>query len=120
VRRLQDDGCRDVSPIRKWTAISQLISFRCRINVVEHPEIAEKHNAPWTPTILFHDASKKEHRRTEGYMDPRRMLEEMALARMKAAIDRSDFDTAKTLAPEVIRFTNGERRASPRRSIGWQ
>ncbi|HEY3322731.1 MAG TPA: hypothetical protein VGP72_19905 [Planctomycetota bacterium] len=84
-----------------------------QINVVEHPDIAEKHNAPWTPTILIHDADKKEHRRTEGYLDPRRMIEELSLARMKAAVDRSDFVTAKALAPEVLRTTSGDQAREP-------
>jgi len=54
------------------------------------------------------DADGKEHRRSQGYLDPKRFLAEMSLARLQAAIDRQEFQQARQLSEETRRLTTGD------------
>lgn len=82
-------------------------------NVVEQPESMEKFHARWTPTLIFEDSHGDEIRRSEGYLDPQRMLGELALARVKAAVEAGDFQKAKDLAPTAISTTEGDATRAP-------
>ena len=79
-----------------------------QFNVVEQPDVMERFHTPWTPTLIVMDGDGKEHRRSQGYLDPPRFLAEMALARLQAAIDRQQFDDADRLADEAKRLTAGD------------
>lgn len=84
-----------------------------QFNVVEQPDVMELFNTPWTPTIIVLDADGKEHRRSQGYLDPRRMLGELSLARLKAAIDRQDFAGARQVSEDARRLTAGDPEREP-------
>lgn len=79
-----------------------------QFNVVEQPDVMSRFNTPWTPTLLVIDADGKEHRRSQGYLDPQRFLGEMALATLLAAIDRQDFDRAQAVSPSVMEQVKGD------------
>jgi hypothetical protein len=84
-----------------------------QFNVVEQPDVMRRFNTPWTPTLIVLDAEGKEHRRSQGYLDPKRFLAEMAMARLQAAIDRQDFPLAHSLAQEAQRLTAGDPEREP-------
>lgn len=84
-----------------------------QFNVVEQPDVMELFNTPWTPTLIVLDADGKEHRRSQGYLDPKRFLAEMALARLQAAIDRQDFQQASSMLDEARRLTAGDAEREP-------
>jgi len=82
-------------------------------NVVEQPDAMRWFNSAWTPTILIQDADGREHRRTHGYLDPRRMVAELALGRLQAAIDRQDFQQATALSEEALSRCHGDPEREP-------
>jgi len=84
-----------------------------QFNVVEQPEVMEQFNSPWTPTLIVQDAEGREHRRSQGYLDPARFLAEMALARLKDAIDRQDFAAARERSTEAQALTRGDPEREP-------
>lgn len=84
-----------------------------QFNVSEQPDVMELFNTPWTPTLIILDGDGKEHRRSQGYLDPKRFLAEMALARLQAAIDRQEFDLAHRLSEETLRLTRGDAEREP-------
>jgi len=84
-----------------------------QFNVVEQPDVMRRFNTPWTPTLIILDSDGKEHRRSQGYLDPQRFLAEMALARLQAAIDRQDFQLAHSLADEARSRTRGDAEREP-------
>jgi hypothetical protein len=84
-----------------------------QFNVVEQTEVMELFNTPWTPTLIVLDADGKEHRRSQGYLDARRFLAEMSLARLQAAIDRQDFAQASSLTDDVKKMTAGDAEREP-------
>src|SRR6266851_3790608 len=84
-----------------------------QFNVVEQPEAMEQFNSTWTPTLIVQDAEGREHRRSQGYLDPQRFLGEMALAWLKDAIDRGDFVAARDRATEVLERTKGDPEREP-------
>src|SRR5437763_16778929 len=84
-----------------------------QFNVVEQPEVMDQFNTPWTPTLIVQDAEGREHRRSQGYLDPARFLGEMALARLQAAIDQRDFEAAHTLSSDALRLTAGDLTREP-------
>src|SRR5436190_20877349 len=84
-----------------------------QFNVAEQPEAMERFNSTWTPTLIVQDAEGREHRRSQGYLDPARFLGEMALARLQAAIDRRDFEAARTRSSEALRLTAGDPTREP-------
>jgi hypothetical protein len=84
-----------------------------QFNVVEQPEVMDQFNTPWTPTLIVQDAEGREHRRSQGYLDPARFLGEMALARLQAAIDQRDFEAARARSAEAQRLTAGDPTREP-------
>jgi hypothetical protein len=79
-----------------------------RFNVVAKPEVMDRFNASWTPTIIVEDARGREHRRSVGYLDPKRFLGELARAWLKDAVDRRDFAAAEERLPETEAYTQGD------------
>jgi hypothetical protein len=84
-----------------------------QFNVVEQPDVMHQFNTPWTPTIIVQDAEGNEHRRSSGYLDPKRFLGETSLAWLKDAIDRRDFNEARRRAPEAMERTKGDPTREP-------
>src|SRR5881398_1879284 len=84
-----------------------------QFNVVKQPEVMDQFNTPWTPTLIVQDAEGREHRRTQGYLDPTRFLGEMSLALLKDAIDRRDFNTALARSRETLEVTKGDPYREP-------
>jgi uncharacterized protein YyaL (SSP411 family) len=89
-----------------------------QFNVAEQPEVMAQFNTPWTPTLIIQDADGIEHRRAQGYHDAQRLLAEMALSRLKDAIDRRDFPTAQERAPEALERAKGDLQREPE-AIYW-
>src|SRR5262245_19700607 len=79
-----------------------------QFNVVEQPEVMQRFNTPWTPTVIVQDADGREHRRSQGYLDAQRFLAEVALARLQAAVDRQDFERAERIAADVQKLAKGD------------
>jgi len=73
-----------------------------QFNVAEQPEAMTQFNASWTPTLIVLDADGREHRRSQGYLNAKRFLAEMALARVKDAIDRQEFAAAEERAKLIL------------------
>lgn len=84
-----------------------------QFNVVEQPDVMQRFNTPWTPTLIVMDAEGREHRRSQGYLDAKRFLAEASLAVLKDAIDRQDYPTAQERAPEALRLTAGDAEREP-------
>jgi hypothetical protein len=84
-----------------------------QINVKDDPSALEQFNASWTPTIMVMDAQENEHRRSEGYFDPKRFLEELSLAEVKAALNQQDFSEAKTRGRDALAKTSGDPAHEP-------
>jgi hypothetical protein len=89
-----------------------------KFDVVEQPEVMDRFNAPWTPTIIVQDTDGREHRRSEGYLDPQRFRAEMALGWLKAAVNRRDFETARNRVREVMALVSGDPMREPE-AIYW-
>jgi hypothetical protein len=84
-----------------------------QFDVMAQPEKMEELNSMWTPTIIVQDGEGKEHRRTQGYLDPQRFLGELALAQLKSAIDNGDFQAARQLSEEALQMTLGDSDREP-------
>ncbi len=84
-----------------------------RFNVLEQPEIAEQFDSGWTPTLIVQDTEGRDHRRSQGYLDPHRFLGEMALARLGQAIDRRDFETARDRLDEARALSKDDPAREP-------
>lgn len=84
-----------------------------QFNVLEQPEVMDQFHSTWTPTLIVQDAEGTEHRRSQGYLDPQRFLGEMALARVKDAIDRRDFQAAQERAKDALERTKGDPNREP-------
>ena len=89
-----------------------------KFNVVEQPEMMDRFNTPWTPTLIVEDVEGRQHRRSQGYLDARRFLAEMALARLLAAVNRRDFQTARDRSGEALDRTRGDAWREPE-AIYW-
>jgi thioredoxin-related protein len=79
-----------------------------RFNVLERPETEDRFNSGWTPTVIVEDAEGREHRRSQGYLDPRRFVGELALSRLKDAIDRRDFGSAFERSGNALKQTEDD------------
>src|SRR3712207_8681222 len=79
-----------------------------QFNVMEQPEVMEQLNSTWTPTVIVEDAEGREHRRSQGYLDPRRFVGELALSRLKDAIDRRDFGSAFERSRNALKQTEDD------------
>ena len=102
--------------------VEQLINehfIPVQFNVAEQPEAMDRFNTPWTPTLIVLDAEGKEHRRSQGYLDPKRFLAEMALAWLKDAIDRRDYAAAYDRAGEAVELAKGDPEREPE-ALYWQ
>src|SRR5438876_5584465 len=84
-----------------------------QFNVAEQPEAMERFNSTWTPTLIVQDAEGREHRRSQGYLDPQRFLAEMALGRLMDAIDRQDFQEAQARSQDALDRTRGDSAREP-------
>src|SRR5438876_8935677 len=84
-----------------------------QFNVIEQPDVMQQFNASWTPTLIIQDADGREHRRSQGYLDPQRFLAEMSLAWLKDAIDRQEFTAARDRATEALERTKGDAERHP-------
>lgn len=84
-----------------------------KFDVVEHPEAMLRFNTPWTPTLLVQDPEGREHRRSQGFLDARRFLAEMGLARLVSAINLQFFGRAHTLAREARILADGDPQREP-------
>ncbi len=84
-----------------------------QFNVVEQPAVMDQFNTPWTPTLIVQDAEGREHRRSQGYLDPKRFLAEMSLAVLKDAIDRRAFAAAKARSAEAMERSQGDPEREP-------
>ncbi len=117
LRRLQDDG-RDHLPRRRRAGVPRRA---LRSGPVQHDraaEVEESFNSGWTPTIIVEDAECREHRRSQGYLDPKRFVGEMSLARVKDALDRHDYEAAIGLSKEALERTEGDPAREPGPSTG--
>lgn len=84
-----------------------------QFNVVEQPDVMDRFNTPWTPTLIIQDAEGREYRRSQGYLDAARFIAEVALARLVSAIDRRDYQEAVARIDEVIDRTQGDPAREP-------
>jgi len=84
-----------------------------QFNVVEQPEVIDRFNSAWTPTLIVQDADGREYRRSLGYLDPARFLGEMALARLMESVHRRDFKAASVRGKEALERTKGDAAREP-------
>lgn len=84
-----------------------------QFNVVEQPEVMERFNSAWTPSIIVQDVEGREYRRSLGYLDPRRFLGEMALARLMWAVHRQRWPDAANRAAEAAEIARGDQHREP-------
>ena len=84
-----------------------------RFNTIEWPELKLSSTSGWTLTIIVEDAEGREHRRSQGYLDPKRFIGEMGLARVKDAVDRHDYKAAIGLSKEALERTEGDLAREP-------
>jgi hypothetical protein len=82
-------------------------------NVVEHTGAADQFNSAWTPTIIVQDPEGREYRRSLGYLDPRRFLGEVALARLHRSIHRQDLRDATERVRDALEHTRGDAAREP-------
>lgn len=84
-----------------------------QFNVVEQPEVIDRFNSAWTPTLIVQDADGREYRRSLGYLDPARFLGEMALARLLQSVHRRDLPAANERGKEALERTKGDPAREP-------
>jgi uncharacterized protein YyaL (SSP411 family) len=84
-----------------------------QFNVVEQPDVMDQFNSAWTPTVIVRDPDGREYRRSLGYLDPKRFLGEMALARLGESLHRRDFKTAADRVAEALELTKEDRAREP-------
>ena len=89
-----------------------------RFNTIERPKDEESFNSGWTPTTIVEDAEGREHRRSQGCLDPKRFIGEMALARVKDAMNRHDYEAAIGRSKEALERTEGDPAREPE-SLYW-
>lgn len=79
-----------------------------QLNVVDDPGAMDQFHAVWTPTIILRDDGGHEFRRSEGYLDPKTMIAELALARLQSALHQKRYDEAEPLAEEAVLSAAGD------------
>ena len=79
-----------------------------QFNVVDDPEVMDRFNSSWTPTLIVEDGEGREYRRSLGYLDPHRFVGEMALARLAQSIHRRDYKAAHERGLEAAHRTKGD------------
>jgi hypothetical protein len=90
-----------------------------RFNTIEESEVEAGFDSGWTPTLIVEDPEGREHRRSQGYLDVRRFVGELSLARLKDTIDRHDYETASELAEEALERTAGDPEREPE-ALYWK
>lgn len=73
-----------------------------RIKVREKPELMERFNAQWTPTILLLGPDGKEHHRIEGFLPTDDFLAQLLLGLGHVARARQRWDEAIPRYEEVL------------------
>src|SRR3712207_8468941 len=73
-----------------------------QFNVVEQPEVMDQFNTPWTPTLIVQDAEGREHRRSQGNLDPARSLGEMSLAWLRSEEHTSELQSRQYLVCRLL------------------
>lgn len=68
-----------------------------KIKVKERPELCEKYDVHWTPTVLFLNPEGKVIERVDGYLPPEDFFPQMQLALAKVELGRNNFMKAKDL-----------------------
>ena len=64
-----------------------------RFNTLEEPQVPADFDSGWTPTLIIEDPEGREHRRSKGYLDVRRLVEALywkAEATFEISGDRED------------------------------
>ncbi|MBW3621821.1 MAG: hypothetical protein KY468_00245 [Armatimonadetes bacterium] len=89
-----------------------------QFNVADQPEVMDQFHTPWTPTLIVESPDGTEHRRTQGYLDPERFIGEMALARLKKAINERNYEEAHGLINETLEAVKGDPTREPE-AIYW-
>lgn len=84
-----------------------------QFNVVEQPEVIDRFNSAWTPTLIVRDVEGREYRRSLGYLDPARFLGEMSLAQLMEKVHRQDFKAAHEQGMEALERTKGDPAREP-------
>ena len=84
-----------------------------QFNVVEQPEVIDRFNSAWTPTLIVQDPEGREYRRSLGYLDPQCFLGEMALARLLESVHRRDHKAANERGKEALERTKGDPAREP-------
>ena|SRR5438105_2371614 len=84
-----------------------------QFNVEDDPGAMDRFNAVWTPALIVQDVDGREHRRSFGYLDPKRFLAEMSLARVQAALDRHEYEQALKLAEDAQQKCAGDSQHEP-------
>jgi len=79
-----------------------------RMNVRDDVSLFERYNFFWTPTFIIQDSEAHESRRIEGFLPPGSFVAELALARLKDALNRHRFEQAVELASDVRRNLEGD------------
>jgi hypothetical protein len=79
-----------------------------QFNVVDQPEVMDRFNTPWTPTLIVLDSEGRQHRRAQGYHDPKRLVAELALGWLVAAINQRDFPEAHRRSQEALSCTEDD------------
>jgi hypothetical protein len=82
-------------------------------NVVERVAAADQFNAAWTPMIIVQDEEGREYRRRFGYLDPRRFLGELSLARLHRSVHRRDLRDATERVRDALEHTKGDAAREP-------
>jgi tetratricopeptide (TPR) repeat protein len=70
--------------------------------IADRPDMAERFNAHWTPTIIILDGDGKEHHRSVGYLPPNDYLAMAALALGKMNFNRQRYDEAARWFDTVV------------------
>lgn len=73
-----------------------------RIQVRENPQIMERFNVQWTPTIVLLGPDGKEHHRIEGFLDTEDFLAQLTLGLAKISFARQEWDRAAERYGEVL------------------
>jgi hypothetical protein len=84
-----------------------------QVNVQEDPAAVDEFNSAWTPTVLIQDAEGREYRRSVGYLDPGRLLGELALGRLHEAIHRGEAERALERVADALERTRGDAAREP-------
>lgn len=86
-----------------------------RAHIKEQPQVFERFDAQWTPTILILDSDGTERHRIEGFLPANDFVAQVKLGLAHASRSRGDFADAETRYRELA---NGEGDAAAE-SLYW-